>query len=77
MVYTIAGIAVVISGAGVVYYLSDSRKAPKDSPVEQEKKAGKKAKRKAKKGKGESEAKAAPGQPKDQGEFLLRNSILC
>ena len=77
VVYTIAGVAVVISGAGVVYYLSDTRKAPKDSPVEQEKKTSKKAKRKAKKGKGEPEAKTVPEQPKEQGELLRRNSIFC
>ena len=75
VVYTIAGVAVVISGAGVVYYLSDSRKKPIDSAVEQEKKASKKAKRKAKKNKGESEAKAAPDLPKEQGERLLQKSI--
>ncbi len=76
VVYTIAGVAVVISGAGVVYYLSDSRKGPKDSAQEQEKKPSKKAKRKAKKNKGQSEDKAVPEQPKEQGKLLLSKSIL-
>ena len=76
VVYTIAGVAVVISGAGVVYYLSDSRKAPKDGLVEQEKKSSKKAKRKAKKDKTQSESKAVPDQPKEQGKLLLYCAIL-
>lgn len=75
VVYTIAGVAVVISGAGVVYYLSDSRRGAKDSPAEQEKKPSKKAKRKAKKEKSQSEAKAVSEQPKEQSEPLLLNQI--
>ncbi len=65
----------VISGAGVVYYLSDSRRGAKDSPAEQEKKPSKKAKRKAKKEKSQSEAKAVSEQPKEQSEPLLLNQI--
>ncbi len=76
VVYTIAGVAVVISGAGVVYYLSDSRRIPKESTAEQEKKPSKKAKRKAKKEKGQSEAKAVPDPPKEQGKLLLPFSSL-
>ena len=49
IVYTIAGVAVVITGAGVVYYLSDSRKDSKTEAAEERKKASKKERRKAKK----------------------------
>lgn len=44
--YTIAGTVVVVTGAGVIYYLSDSR--PKSSSTE-EKKKSKKERRKEKK----------------------------
>ena len=50
VVYTIAGVAVVVTGAGVVYYLSDLRKDLQTDPVTGEKKrASKKERRKAKK----------------------------
>lgn len=53
VVYTIAGIAVVVTGAGAVYYLSDSRRgarpAESSSVVEEKKKQSKKDRRKAKK----------------------------
>ena len=49
VIYTIAGVAVVISGAGVVYYLSDSRKSAKVEVSEDIKKASKKERRRAKK----------------------------
>lgn len=32
VVYTIAGVAVVVTGAGVVYYLNDSSKSPPSAP---------------------------------------------
>lgn len=64
IVYTIAGVAVVVSGAGVVYYLSDSRKGEKDEAAEEKKRASKKERRKAKKDKekdrGQPEAREAP-----------------
>ena len=47
VVYTIAGVAVVVTGVGVAYYLSDS--GSKDPSTE--KKSSKKSKRKAKEGK--------------------------
>ncbi len=66
VVYTIAGVAVVISGAGVAYYLSDSRKS---SAADEKKKPSKKERRRAKQEKEERksppEAKAIPEQPKD------------
>jgi hypothetical protein len=49
VVYTIAGTAVVITGAGVVYYLSESRKNNKGASVSAEKRKSKKERRKEKK----------------------------
>ena len=65
MVYTIAGVAVVVSGAGVVYYLSDSNKGTQVDGTEEKKRATKKERRKAKKDKdkAQTEAKEAPKQP--------------
>lgn len=77
-IYTIAGVAVVISGAGVVYYLSDSRRTAKVEVSEDIKKASKKERRRAKKEKEkeqEQERKDAelasdlPTQPAEQGWF--------
>jgi mitochondrial import receptor subunit TOM70 len=48
VVYTIAGVAVVVTGAGVVYYLSDSKK-PGEGDIESSEKKSKK-KKKSKKG---------------------------
>ena len=64
VVYTIAGVAVVVSGAGVIYYLSDSRKSDKLEAAEEKKRASKKERRKAKKGKerGQPDAREAPKQ---------------
>ena len=76
VVYTIAGVAVVVSGAGVVYYLSKSRRGPTESAGEPEKKASKKSKRRAKKDKGQSEAKVVPDQPKEQGEPMPYKTVL-
>lgn len=55
IVYTIAGTAVVITGAGVVYYLSDSRQGK--STTSTEKKKSKKERRNEKK-KAEEESKS-------------------
>ena len=69
--YTIAGVAVVVSGAGVVYYLSDSRKGGKDEAAEEKKRASKKERRKAKKEKEkekESRQPEAREAAKEQGK---------
>lgn len=70
VVYTIAGVAVAISGAGVAYYLSDSRKGPKDAVVEDKKRLSKRERRKAKqeneKEKSAPEVEAAPEKSKEQ-----------
>lgn len=60
IVYTIAGVAVVVSGAGVVYYLSDSRKNAKGDVAEEQRKASKKERRKAKKEKEKVEPEKEP-----------------
>lgn len=71
VVYTIAGVAVVVSGAGVAYYLSDSRKGSKEAAAAEDKKRlSKKERRKAKqekeKEKSASEGEAAQGKPHEQ-----------
>ena len=48
VVYTVAGVAVVVSGAGIAYYLSDSRKTSQDAEAEEKKRMSKKERRKAK-----------------------------
>lgn len=74
VVYTIAGVAVVISSAGVIYYLSESRKAD----VEEKKRTSKRDKRKNKKEKGPEQEQPAvrteDEQPVEQGMLLLPNS---
>ena len=70
VVYTIAGVAVVVTGAGVVYYLTDSRKDSKTEAADEKRKASKKERRKAKKEKEQTDtekvtapvAKEAPGK---------------
>ena len=54
VVYSIAGIAVVVTGAGAVYYLSDSRKEVRAE--EEKKRASKKDRRRAKKEKEKEQA---------------------
>lgn len=70
-VYTIAGVAVVISSAGVIYYLSESRKAD----VEEKKRTSKREKRKNKKEKGPEQdqpaARTVDEQPVEQGMLSL------
>ena len=79
VVYTIAGVAVVVSGAGVFYYLSDSRKTAKVEASEEVKRASKKERRRAKKEKEkEQERKDAgsesdlPTRPTEQGKLCCK-----
>lgn len=74
VVYTIAGVAVVVSGAGVVYYLSDSRKASQDQGTDEKKKASKKERRKAKKDRerGQPETRETP---KQEGKLMTPNAL--
>ncbi|MCJ1307657.1 TOM (translocase of outer membrane) complex component [Agyrium rufum] len=67
LVYTIAGVAVVVTGAGAVYYFSDSRPSGASTGTEEKRKASKKERRKAKKEKetekdGSSAEKAVPSE---------------
>ncbi len=70
VVYTIAGVAVIVSGAGVAYYLSDSRKGSKEAAAEEKKRLSKKERRRAKqekeKEKSAPEVEAAQEKPKEQ-----------
>ena len=69
VVYTITGVAVVVSGAGVAYYLSNARKESKDLGAEDRKRLSKKERRKAKqekeREKSSPEAETAQGKPKE------------
>ena len=67
VVYSIAGVAVVITGAGVVYYLSDSRKPPETAAPEEKKKSSKKRKAQKEKKKIEPDVEKAesPAVPKE------------
>ena len=82
VVYTIAGVAVVVSGAGVAYYLSDSRKGSKEGTVEDRKRLSKKERRKAKQEKEkektapEAEAEATPEKPKEQCKLVFMKWVL-
>jgi mitochondrial import receptor subunit TOM70 len=46
-VYTVAGVAVVVTGAGVIYYLSDSKKASQESPAPRKSKNQRRKEKKA------------------------------
>lgn len=59
MVYTIAGIAVVVTAAGVAYYLTDSKADLKPDTAEKPRKSSKTEKRIAKKEKERLEQKQA------------------
>jgi import receptor subunit TOM70 len=64
VVYTIAGVTVAITAAGVIYYLNDSTQPPKESTTPTSGKSkSKKARRKAKK-----EAEDAPAPKKEPEE---------
>lgn len=72
IVFTIAGVAVAVTGAGIVYYRSDPRRSNRDSGAEAEakKRASKKERRKAKKDKEKEQAQPdarAPAQGVQQG----------
>ena len=77
VVYTIAGVAVVVTGAGVVYYLQDSSSQPKPTG---EKRKSKKERRKEKKEAEEAKTKAQqkpapePGKAFDETYHIKLNS---
>ena len=80
VVYTIAGVAVVASGAGVAYYISESRKGPQDAGAEEKKRLSKKERRKAKqekeKEKSQPEAKVADEKSEEQSKDCIKASSL-
>ncbi len=70
VVYTIAGVAVVVTGAGIVYYRSDSRigNHTVGAEVDSKKRASKKERRKAKKEKDKEQAQPSPRAPEQGGQ---------
>ncbi|KAL8713914.1 MAG: hypothetical protein Q9220_002060 [cf. Caloplaca sp. 1 TL-2023] len=70
VVYSVAGLAVIVTGVGVVYYRSDSRTGNREPGAEEKKRASKKDRRKAKKDKEKEqtqpESEAAPEQESQQ-----------
>jgi import receptor subunit TOM70 len=62
LVYTIAGVAVVVTGAGVVYYLSDTTRSGQTGDQSGEKRKSKKERRREKK-KAEEEKRAEKAAP--------------
>ena len=75
VVYTIAGVAVVVSGAGVAYYISESRKGSQDVGAEEKKRLSKKERRKAKqekeKEKSQPEARTADETSEEQSKHWI------
>ncbi|KAL9609018.1 MAG: hypothetical protein Q9167_006181 [Letrouitia subvulpina] len=69
IVYTLAGVAVAVTGAGVIYYRTDSRKGDQDPASDEKRKASKKERRKAKKEKEreqiQSDVRSPSSQPGD------------
>lgn len=82
VVYTIAGTAVVITGAGVVYYLSESRKSNQGASLSGEKRKSKKERRKEKKA-AEEDGKSPSVGVKDEEagtrncEFTRSDADIC
>ena len=78
VVYTIAGVAVVVSGAGVAYYISESRKGSQDAGAEEKKRLSKKERRKAKqekeKEKSQPEATVADQKSEEQSKDWIEAS---
>ena len=75
LVYTVAGIAVVVTSAGVVYYLSDTGK-PAPSAASAEKRKSKKERRKEKR-KAEQEKKTETSATNKQGMFEICVALGC
>ena len=76
VVYTIAGVAVVVSGAGFAYYISESRKSSQDAGDEEEKRLSKKERRKAKqekeKEKSQPESRVADEKSEEQSKHCMK-----
>ena len=67
-VYTIAGITLVATGAGIYYYTSESAPTPQDLEAAAEKKKARKENKKAKKN-AQREQKSPPPESKPQGVY--------
>ncbi len=74
IVYTIAGTAVVITGAGVVYYLSESRKTQKGPSVSGEKRKSKKERRKEKKAADDGKSGSSSVKDEEAGVFVHKDT---
>lgn len=70
LVYTIAGVAVVVTSAGVVYYLSDTGK-PAQAPAPSGAKKKSKKERRLEKKRAEEERKAREEQAAAAGKFAM------
>ena len=75
VVYTIAGVAVVVSGAGVAYYISESRKGSQDAGAEEKKRLSKKERRKAKQEKEKEKSQPEAGVADEKSEEQSKHSI--
>ena len=72
IVYTIAGIAVVVTGAGVVYYSTDSRTTARNLGSDEKKRLSKKERKKAKKDKDKEQAQSqVKTEPEQRAQMLL------
>lgn len=69
VVYTVAGTAVVVTGAGVVYYLSTSKNPSGGASISAEKRKSKKERRKEKKAAGEG--KSVPDGVRNEAPGML------
>jgi import receptor subunit TOM70 len=70
-VYTIAGITLVATGAGIYYYTSESAPTPQDLEAAAEKKKARKENKKAKKT-AQREQKSPPPETKPQTQGVYR-----
>ena len=76
VVYSIAGVAVVVTGAGVVYYLSDSKKPSSAEGPRPSKKERRKAKKEKEKGREKDVEKGADGDAAGRESYAGEPRIL-
>jgi hypothetical protein len=70
LVYTIAGVAVVVTGAGVVYYLQESSRQDKDAPPGEKRKSKKERRKEKKKAEEEKKAEVKTEEPAGKPSYL-------
>ena len=73
--YTIAGVAVVVSGAGVAYYISESRKGSQDAGAEEKKRLSKKERRKAKQEKEKEKSQPEAREANEKSEAQSKDCV--